>query len=346
LEVKIKNINEDFLKDLITFNSTCFVNRNKLEESINYRIIKNPYNKNKFNSIIAVENDTGEIVGQELYMPAYVYYNKISENIVWGHDLFVKENYRGAAGLLLFEERNKRFRIVFGIGLSEMSFLIHMKLRFKLYGNMVKFIKFRSLFSIIDFIFKRNNSIYNSFPEIVNSKIGEFKRVYNSDDMINEQKIWNSNVIEFDRYRDFLDWRFFYYKDKYKVYKCCSESNENNISPVYFVLREIVFKNNNCLLLVDYRCNINNKTALKSIFQTALKILKITKSKALITGCSFREGEKILKHSWFFPFGIPLQIVSNIHNLNPIFKNLDDNIPIFVTFADSDSDFYYGNEEW
>ena len=84
-----------------------------------------------------------------LYLLIFIQFLKI---LYVGHDLFVNEKYRGDAGLLLFGERMKRFRIIFGVGLSEISFLIHLKLGFKLHGNMKNLLNFEVYFNIFFYI--------------------------------------------------------------------------------------------------------------------------------------------------------------------------------------------------
>ena len=92
-----------------------------------------------------------------------------------------------------------------------------------------------------------------------------------------------------------------------------------------------------CLILVDYRYDKNQKAQFDKILKSAKKITKSTKSDALIFLSSDEEEYPFLKKNWFLKNKETVNIVSNFG------ENFS---KIYVTFADSDLEHFYGNNTW
>ena len=75
------------------------------------------------------------------------------------------------------------------------------------------------------------------------------------------------------------------------------------------------------------------------------KILKKTHNYGIITLSSFSDIDKALKHNGYIKFGSSGQIVTNVV-INIPNQRIEQRKSIFVTLADSDADFFYGNNEW
>ena len=97
----------------------------------------------------------------------------------------------------------------------------------------------------------------------------------------------------------------------------------------------------NCLLVVDYRFNIDEKDLLIKILKSTVILAKKLKMDATVTACSLPDCYKILQRKWFFKFGDKDEIITNYQLTTDPYKSSMNRV--FATFADSDSDFYFGH---
>lgn len=333
------------MKDLINFNADIFPDRDKIEESIKYRFIENPFSKDLDGELLLYRNENG-IEGQLLLMASEFKLNNKTWPAYWGVDYFVKSEFRSTFAGLSLAKKAKEFQYHFGVGFTETSSKIFKLLKEKNAGFLSLYFRPNILNSINYKLSRQKYQIFNcaDFPNEIELSGRKFKRIWNSDEIISKSGYWNQEIIEFIRNGKFINWRFFHYSDKYAVYKLFSNDETDSDLPVYFVARPVMWKRMNCLLIVDFRFDLNKTELLDLILSAVTKLSKKIKLSATITGSSLPECHKTLVKKFFFRYGKKREILTNFNNDNQRFNTK--NNEIFVTLADSDSEFYFGNNKW
>ena len=332
------------IEEFIEFNKTVYPMRKGLKESILFKL-HNPYVKKTddlFYPIIVIKDKNEKFIGQFQRIPCKYYINGEVFDAFWGMDYIVEEASRGsAAGVYLAKQALKDYH--FGMGLSPISFKIHLLLGEKHIGNYYKYIQFKSLLGLLKFaisiitkhpISTQSSSSY--YPDIIN--IGDVSFQKKSDPSDINWEADNNSYIEFSRDKEFLSWRFGTYP---KIFTAYTYENESG-TKAYFIIRNVIWKGFPFLLLVDYRYREN---ALQPMLKAVRKILKKTHNYGIITLSSFSDIDKALKHNGYLKFGSSGQIVTNVV-INIPNQRIEQRKSIFVTLADSDADFFYGNNEW
>ena len=338
MKIIVRRIRKEDIPKLVKFNTSVYPERNKIEESISYRFLNNPFSRQLDSYIAHLEDDS--IIGQILLMPSQFKYNGEIKYATWGMDYIVYEEYRGSiAGAQLCKKAIKE-NLHFGIGLSDVSLKMHLIFNEKNIGQMTKYIKVFNILSFATLVTKRFRTINYTFPEQIKVGGAYFNRVNKPEEIKSDNGYWYGNgMLEFSRNNDFLKWRFFYYPEKYIVYTMQNDSDKQN--SIYFVLRNVVWRNLNCFLLVDYRFNSNSD--FKLILKAIAKLSRLNNVSATITGSSLGSLDRLLKKNLYFPYGNKMDILTNF-NVNSLINNVNNSL--MVTFADSDCDHYFGNKKW
>ena len=344
--MKIRKFEERDFQSLIEYNTSVFNNRDQIEESIRYRFFYNPRSVETSNEILIALDDNNIIIGQILMMPVEFNYKGNVFPAYFGMDYFVNKEYRNSLAGMILANKAKDVKYHFGIAFTVNSSKIFRLFKEKNAGNLEVYFRPNVLLPYYNFISrsKKNKSCVRNFPFQVKTRGGVFQRIYEPDDILSFSGSWNNDLIEFSRNRSFLEWRFFFYPDKYIVYKYISTSNENLGSPIYFVVRPVLWKRMNCILLVDYRFDLKMKHVFRKILDSTTKLSTTHKFEATITGCSLPGYKNLLRSKLYFKIGEKREILTNFQLDDKDFDNKIDEI--FVTFADSDSDFYFGNGKW
>jgi len=145
--------------------------------------------------------------------------------------------------------------------------------------------------------------------------------------------MYKKEGISFSRKHEYMKWRFPKSKG-YAIYLC----NEELENPIYFVVKSLTWKNINALIVSDYSmCMDENQYLI--IIDAIKKIAKKIKRKIILVGSSDGRMNRQLKkkHFYFLNRG---PILSNIKF--PVNKDLVESDEFsFITYADSDADFNY-----
>jgi hypothetical protein len=343
--MKVRKIQQKDINSFIDFNIISYPARNCVKESIYYRFTENPFNKSSEYEILIAEDEFNNIVGQVLLMPSKFCFKGEILKSFWAMDFIVNESNRGLIGFVLAKNAIK-VENHFSLGLTKVALDLHLALGEKIVGYMCKYIKLNFSISLLRFLLKRNRGKAEvfSFPDYLSLNEGKFKRVYSPEEIVPHEGYWNSTLVEFIRDKEFMKWRFFYYPDKYGVYKYIPNIKNDILKPSYFVVRPIVWKRVNCLLLVDYRFSFSEKEIFNMILKSTSKLAKHFKMAATLTGCSLPSCYPILGRNMFFRYGEDLELVTKFQLIKEIKEQNSDSV--FTTFADSDSDFYYGDDKW
>lgn len=342
----VRKFEDNDYHSLVDFNTAVFNRRDQVEESIVYRFFKNPYTHQSEKEILVAVDTNNNIVGQILVLPSEFYLDGKKFPVFFGMDFFLYPEYRNSLAGVILGNKFKDLKHGYGIGLTDASLKIFKAFNYKILGYIPKYIKFNFILSnLISLIPIRKKKVRKySFPGSIRVESGMFIRVLEADGITSEVEYWNKNLIEFTRSREFIEWRYFYYPDKYFVYKYLSENKEESSKPSFFVVRPIVWKKLNCLLLVDYRFNTDDKAMFDNILKSTIEISTKLQFAATITGCSLPSCEKILRKKSFYEFGRALEIVTKFQSDKiDTDYNLD---KVLATFADADCDFFYGSDKW
>ncbi len=345
--MKVVTLKDHDIEAWHSFNKRAYPERGQPEEANQYRFFKNPINSEAYKNVLVAKNNDDEIVGQILLLPTEFHYRGKKHSASWGMDYIVDEAHRGSPLGVILAKKAIRNRFHFGVGLAEMSLKVHLSLREKHIGYFSKYIRFRSIFSplifIVNLIFKIKDSLHSLvMPDHIKTNHGEFNRLTDPESMGSERGFWLNDVLEFSRDNQFNRWRFFHYPDKYFVYKFSPVHKESSINPTWFVLRPIIWKNTPCLLLVDFR--FETLSDFDEILLAANHVLRQSKANAILTGNSLSSAHKVLGNHSFISFGEKKgHVVTNFFNSSDCKDSSYKSDEIMITFADSDLDFFYGN---
>ncbi|MCE5345217.1 MAG: GNAT family N-acetyltransferase [Bacteroidales bacterium] len=331
--MEIVNFETKYYEELLAFSKRIWPD--KPEEYLKYRLFQIPEQTedNKYN--LLVKNDEGKIIGCTLYFPSKARINGKEEKMFWGHDVFVEEQYRGIASMLLFIEMSK-MELSFGTGATDINYKIQKKgganfLDVERHYLIFNIWFFKLLLIKLKLIRATGPDIY-SFPDIL--KIGNYKFIKVSN--VNELRIpnngyWNEPDIDIDFVRDehFLRNRFFENYLKYHFYKL--ENNDaNKPDECYFVVRPTVDGGLPVISIVDFRSNLKKPEQFKLVLKAGAELGKQNRL-PLVTVRTTSKLKKLNLCPLVYRTG------SKQHITGPLF--FGPNTRILVTCADSDTDF-------
>ena len=341
----IRNIKEEDLRDLITYNIKTYSDREKIDESFDYRFYNNPFSKDTITESLVVFDNENNIIGQALMMPSKLGFEGQVYPIEWGMDFFVDKSFRGLTGTLLLKKAIEVGNH-FGVGLSDTALELHLHFGEHISGYLEKYFRLSSIRGLLKTPFNKKADRIRSykFPEELKIKGGKFIRVYDPAEIASDDGYWNSELAEFIRNKEFIEWRFFRNKDEYIVYKYQSARGPDESMPVYFAVHPIVWRRLNCLILTDYRFSYRRKDMFEKILNAATKIARKNRIAVTFTGCSLPQLSKTLRKSFYIKLGKKMVIITNFQHLKIDPELQKDSI--LVTYADSDIDFNFFSNQW
>ncbi|MDR2207033.1 MAG: hypothetical protein LBE36_12865 [Flavobacteriaceae bacterium] len=314
------------LSAVIAFNKEIYPSRKGIEKSFDWRFFANPFQKNGIENSFILLNES-EIFGQFLLMGTKFLYNNIEYSGAWGTDYIIKEQYRGKGFGNMLAEKVMKSENHFDVNMSGISMKIHLTFDEKIVGKASKFIFVSRPFSLLKVFFKKQNP---KPSKTISEKFGNFILKRDVENINFNFEFNEKNSVVFSRTKEFVQWRYFAETDKYFFFQ-----NEKNNS--YFVLRNVVWKSLNALLLVDYRYNFSAPNQFSEIIKTVKNISKKLGKDVIINVSSNTEEFPILKKNLFF----------KSKNGMPIATNFQQKIEkIYINFADSDLEHFYGNSKW
>lgn len=343
----IRRLRKSEVEEFIEFNKKAYPERKGFRESVEFKL-RCPDSVDKggeYRTIITSEKESDKIIGQLQLLPCTVFIKGKATYAEWGMDFMVDPDYRGKSfGVGMVKEALKTNHL--GMGFAPKALRIHSYLGINLIGYFWKFISFRTPFTLLRFLVGRLikvrkneidlGQIVSNLPEAVEVEGCNFKLT--KDYSLFKKKVWNNEIIEFNRDKRFMEWRFGSFPNVFKTYV----ETDGGALKSFFVLRAVKWKGFPFLMLVDYRFN---EGGFEKVVKAAKKILKGTKVYGLITISSFNECDKVLKRTGFMRFGKPGHITSNA-DFGIEEEHIKKRDMLFVTGGDSDIDFFYGVKEW
>lgn len=279
-------------------------------------------------SIIVVD-EYDNIVGCHLFFNTRLMAKNEENNIAWGHDTYLNQGYRKAAGLdfvLTIISKN-----TVGIGLSDIARKILDKLKRDIWMESVHSYFLLNIFFAFGLVKRilKSNQVPLKLEDIIESG-KTFRLVKNACDiMIPNGGYWFKNMVDYDLIRDkeFLNYRFFNNKVfDYSVYEYHNDSGDS----CYFVVRPILVRGIPAVSLVDYRfCGDPNQMV--CILSAVKKIAKKNHIGVVQTIGGIKEIDRVFKSLWCYKRSVECLMHKSLKA-----KPTDS---ISVTPADTDFDF-------
>ena len=280
---------------------------------------------------LLVINDKKEIVGCHLFFHTEAWIKGERRNVFWGHDTFLKEEYRRDIGLDFVLDISS-VKDSFGYNLSFVNYKIQKRCPTTtiLESGVRKYCLF-NLWLIwgITRKYLKKVDIPNNMPNTTKSCGMRFLLCPSSEQIdIPVDGFWNKEYLDVDFIRDtaFLNKRFFNNPvHHYYVYT-------NDKADCYFVVRPILFKGILSLFLVDYRYDMGCPKMLRVIFNSVKSICHQMHIGIMLFTTNDKNAELLFsKTKWCKTYKV--DFVANNE------KGILSHDKILVTAADSDGDF-------
>jgi len=338
--MELKHYDEHYLLKLVDFYVKGFPHRKGQHESICYKL-QCLVDKEEAKENIFVVNEQNDIIGANMLLPIKFFFGGKSLNAVWSYDTLVLPEYRRSDAGLLITEYVISQKNLFGVGLSPINKKIYKRIHFNFIGKLSTYIhpnffSIRVLTPMCSFIRPKKVSGY-IFPEQIKVRGYIFEKVVSAEKFkSNEYGYCDNDIIEFNHNFDFVKRRYFHYSSKYTVYQ--TKERIQTIYP-FFVVRPVIVRNMNCLLLVDYRTYMCDSSFFKVILKAVNTLTRKTWMGATITAVSLTKFKKdvLCEFPWIQVKRADADIVTNFTK---------EKAEVFVTPGDSDYDFFYGDNVW
>ena len=273
--------------------------------------------------------DSGVVYGQDLFSSMTYWYQGEKTDGVWEFDLIVDESLRKDNwGLDLLMAALNRYEHIFATGSNDTALKIHRKLGKSFLGELRKYVLLiNPLYLPIAFF--KGNVLKQSFPAEVEIDGATFDNV-DSDAYPELMQPFNSNLLEFGRDKDYLNWRYGQLHE-YVFYRQRGSTN-------YFVVRTIIKSHITALVIVDFRCELSECGQYQNIVKAAINIAKYLRLPVLITGSSLALTDSVLEDKGFKSVGRPRPIIGKDERFIHHKEVVDARNFCLVTLADSDGE--------
>lgn len=319
----IKNLSAKHLDRLYAFNSRIYPDKVISAKSyIDFFLSKS---KKEIGACIVLENQQEEIVGQIMVSSMSYFLDGRKVDSVWLYDLIVDEQLRKSAwgiDLLLYCMEQHPNSCSTGSGPTALP--LHLKLGNKMLGEIRKYVKIvNPLYGITSM--GRGIIPIDKFPKEINSY-----RLMGKDELHDLNEPFNQSLFEIARDRDFLQWRFFSPLHSYAFY-------QNMQSDDYFVLRTTVMHGITVMLLVDYRCGMDDGTSFENMLAAVIRITKQLHLPIIVCGSTLAVIDQVLEKHYFRSYGRPRPVIGFV-KCKDRKQDIVDRRFCFVTLADSDGE--------
>ena len=315
-----------------SFNAAAFPGRDT-EKIINFRYF-NRLNDGDFIQHNVIATDAmHNVIGQALYHPAHYFYDGAKHDMEWGFDFFVDPQKRNdAVGLqvLDFVKANKT-KPIFASGVGKKALKIQKFYGYHVIGYLKKYFKIVNPLLLVTGFLRGKNIAASKFPATIKIGAAHFEKV-SIRQLWNTDKPYNADLLEFERDEKFLKWRFCSDGFQYALYR-------RQDSDHYFAVRTIKFKRITCLVLADYRFDLNAEGQFAEIIAAASKVATALWLPIVVTGSSLAKADQILEHAGFKINGEDRPIVTNVKAYKSLQQDIKDRKFVFSTLADSDGEY-------
>lgn len=325
--MEIRKLTQDDIPQLVEFNKKVFPNKHvDLEKCIHFWFSKN---EKEYERTLILLNDDQQIVGQNFFSSMSYFLNGERYDSVWGFDLIIDEEYRKqnwGIDLLLACKKYEPASLATGSGPDALK--MNLKLGQKLLGEIKKYVGIVNLLWSVTAI-GRGVIPIDKFPLSINTKGVTYHRI-GQDKLPDIDAPRNPQILEINRNRNFIKWRFFNDFHQYAFY--LDDQCEN-----WFVLRTTVIKHITVLMLVDWRCDASSNKEFENIFCACKKIANNLHIPVIITGSTLQVFDDVLEKHHFKSIGRPRPVIGRI-KVKEYKEAIESRNFCFVTLADSDGE--------
>jgi len=324
----IRHITQQDIPQLVEYNEKTFPERGaEAKKIIDFWLSRR---KNAFEDFICVEKD-GVFYGEVLFSAMSAYYKGEYEESQWGFDLVVDEELRKEAiGLDLIQYHMKEYPNQYCTGSGPLAVKLNLKMGRMLLGDIRKYVKIVNPFWILTAAFRGKIS-EKKFPHTIGST---WEKVENAEEMPGFPQPYNNNILEIGRDKEYLKWRFFGGFHPYVMYK-----NTNNDD--YFVVTTIVQKHLTAIVLMDFRCSLEDSNGFSAIVDATHKLANKLHLPISICGSSHTILDGVLENSGYKSVGRPRPIMGKKKTYKAEKEAIEARNFTLVTLADSDGEIYW-----
>ena len=301
------------------------------KEYIDYNINEGILGNQERNTSLIVVDDNMRIVGCHLSFCTKAWIHDKEVIAIWGHDTYLDSEYRREIGMDFVLEI-AAYKYGFGLGLTDINTKIQKLIRTNIFVDGVR--KYCVLSPWI--IWRKIQSFLNisTTAPLLPSAIHIANKVFikcqsPKDILIPNKGYWYKDICEVDFIRDeeFLNIRFF--QNPVHQYYTYTLNNES----CYFVLRPILFKGGNALMIADFRYNISKPEQIGLIFKAAQKVCKQKRLGAILFTTSDTNVKSLFDNNKLCK-SYPVAFVGGKKNISS-----KDSL-VYLTAADSDDEFH------
>ena len=315
------------LSALEQFNAFMYPERKNVKSLLSFWITKN---KDAISDVIVMSDEEDSINGQVIASKMSYYFQDKIVDSAWLFDLIVlPELKKTAQGAMLMMYCKKHYPTSCSTGANPNAREMHLKLGNKELGEIRKYVRIGSPLRCLASLFRKEINV-NCFPKSIKTKYGLFDRITDTDSIPTLISPYNRRLFEPCRDVEYLKWRFFNKLHEYGVYY-------DPITNDYFVVRTIVKFKVLCLVLVDYRCSLEDTSRINSILDAMDIFAQKKKIGILISGSSLHQFDEVLERRHFRSIGRPRPILGFV-DVKDVQESIHKRDFCFITLADSDGE--------
>ncbi len=307
---------------LLAFNLLHFPLRESVKEFIDYKIALYGYDS------IYLAFDEEKLIAQRFaLLNAYCLNENIQHNS-WGTDFFVDPEYQGKGiGNKIVNQMLQDHKVTSTTNTGGNNIKIHSKMGYQQITDLHLLFRPLSVFYVgLTILFKRKSTYKENITFPV--ELYGFTKIESANQLQSNTFNWQVNRLETIRSLDFIDKRFFYKPNVYQVYSRTGDLSNSD----YFVIRPIIWKNLNCIMIVEIKLKDEEKD-LSSLLKLIIRFSK-TVFQGILVANSLQKNQQIYNSKGFITYK-KMGVISNI--------SLEEDTEVAIQFSDGDLDFNYSN---
>lgn len=326
MNVTTRRALKEDLEKIYRFNEKYYSRLNHGKEYVDFWCSKE---ENALERILLMVDENNDIIAQNFFSSMSYFYAGNKIETVWGFDLLVNEEGRKQnLGVQFMLRQRDAEKNMLSVGANDIALSMLLNMHYKKIGELKTYIGIGNPLWLFQTLFKSNDIIEKCPLQI---KVDSFTFTKTKvEDIPDLNEPLNFNLLEPGRDKDFIRWRFFNKFHKYAFYRL--EGTQ-----FFFVVRPIKKYHFSIMELVDYRCNVNDKTILFAIIK-AFKYLANKMHYALLyTGSSLKIVDEALEYNGLKKIRKNRPIIW-LKKTDDIKDKIIERNFIYLTLADSDGE--------
>lgn len=319
-----KHITPKDIPQLLEYNKKVYPERGEhIKPIIDFWLARHP---EAVSDILVVEK-ASKFYGQEFYSKMSFYYKGIYEESHWCFDLIVDEDLRkDCVGLDFMQYAMGEYPNYYCTGSGPNALKLHLALGKQLLGDIRKYVGLVNPLWFTTSLF-RGKVVKSKYPKTVDKL---WRKVEFFDEMPKLKQPFNANLFEVGRDSEYLKWRFFNDFHPYVVYI-------NDMTGDYFVVTTMVQKHITAIVLLDFRCSLDDVKVFEQIVKATHKIANKIHVPIAICGSSHAVIDCVLESHHYKSIGRPRPIIGTKKYMKEK-EAINNRTFAFVTLAESDGE--------